>query len=124
MNRPTKPDEILAMPAVERDAYAAEVLGWFVVTRKCTDVRWYARGELGEYIMKESDWQPSQPTEKGKAQCWDLVERLGLIVMPDEVAVMYRGKGRYWHRLEGNLGELQIITETAAILCALAEKEK
>ncbi len=125
MNRPTEPEQILTMPAVERDAYAAEVCMQFHEefddTTKCVE---YVSPE-GNYRISIHGWQPSQPTEKGKAQCWDLADMFNL-------SVFNLGDGRFavFQEAEGGLGSDVVSTNkqaavvTAAILCALAEKEK
>ncbi len=74
------------------------------------------------WLMPAKDYQPSQSTEKGKAQCWDLAEKYGLCVVfgfPNEVIFNPM-------ELDGSVEykNLQAAVVTAAILCALAEKEK
>ncbi len=58
MNRLTEPDEILAMPETERDAYAAEVLPCKTYTKVGKDMTWpsYDQGDL--------EWQLRYGSEK------------------------------------------------------------
>lgn len=118
MNRPTEPDEILAMPDAERDAYAAEV---------CMGYKTFSDGAIGYlaksfdidgyYTFIKVDYEPSQPTEKGKAQCWDLM-------MKYKIGVVGGSDGIVCTAVENiNSTRTQTAVVTAAILCVLAEKE-
>lgn len=39
---------------------------------------------IGSNNLTKDEWQPHQPTEIGKSQCWDLMVKYRMIVMPYE----------------------------------------
>lgn len=126
MNRPTEPTEILALPAVERDAYAAEVCLSEGERIKHTEAEF---DDDCNFIARYSTYEPSQPTEKGKAQCWDLAEKYGIEIEFDDDCVYYRDYTQPNEEREYSweiviYKNLQAAVVTAAILCALAKKEK
>lgn len=65
------------------DAVAVEVMGWDLT------------GVTGCYVDQKGkvikDWQPHLPTEKGKAQCWDLMIERKLAVAYDKLFLVSNG---------------------------------
>jgi hypothetical protein len=103
------PEQLLAMPDAERDAIAAEVcMGWF---KSEYGTAWV---QEGAFMCSQEGWQPSQPTEKGKAQAWDLMLSHSTI---GAGGVRYGCLG-----LDGDIPQKAAVT--AAILAAQAEQEK
>ncbi len=137
MTRPTEPDEILAMPGTERDAYAAEVcMGWrktpkHILAIDCDDVIcWTDDNDNVIHLM--GSWQPSQPTEKGRAQCLQLMFDFGIIRLWEDYDLLgfhYTSKNtpikpHVWEWDGQQEHSAQDCIVTTAILCALTEKEK
>jgi len=55
---------------------AIHCMGWTEIPEHHDGFKVFECNELG-YIR---DWQPTSPTEKGKSQCWDLMERFRITV--------------------------------------------
>lgn len=74
-------------------------------------------------IVTLSEWQPTSPTEKGKAQCWDLIVKYNLIVdshFSGANYVHYEDKNNENAYVE-NETDLQIAVVKAALLCAMGD---
>lgn len=56
------------------DAVAVDVMEYSIVT---IPEKGYIDMDSATWI----DWQPHKPTEKGKAQCWDLIEKFGMTIV-------------------------------------------
>lgn len=65
------------------DAVAVEVMGWRLDT-EYDDWLFHGSAMIGREF-----WQPHKPTEKGKAQCWDLVITLQLCLVRNEGGVYF-----------------------------------
>jgi|GEM_PF-4105982 len=66
-----------ATPEQLAELIAVHCMGWSKTTHgRLNGFSWY-RPDTDDF---EHHWQPHLPTEKGKAQCWDLARKYGLSV--------------------------------------------
>lgn len=123
-------EQLLAMPDAERDAIAAEVcMGWelkeFAGVGRIYRIIYRGKDEPVYYRVLDKDWQPTQPTEKGKAQCWELGIRFNCFPEKHDNAELWDavyGSGLDMECFASDNPQKAVVT--AAILAAQAQQEK
>lgn len=101
-----------------RELAAVYCMGWTEIPENHDGFKVFECNQKG-YIR---DWQPTSPTEEGKAQCWDLMERFRITVYGK--LNMVAGDSTTWHYGEFTSTKTrQIAVVKAAILAALNGEE-
>ena len=107
-----------------REWAAVYCMGWSIV-----DIQGKPHWDKWTEITPKSKWQPTSPTEKGKAQCWDLAVKYKLDLKfygnreyPNGAAYCESGEdGFSWYVIRDE--NIQIAVVKAAILATLNGEE-